>query len=331
MLVLNMDFFLLKGGVLQLTLFKWFKLNGLLEVRFELLIDIVSFGFMFLTTTIAIFVTFFAFSYFRYEPNVERLILLLNAFVLSMVLLVISGNLVVLFLGWELIGLTSFLLINFWSTRVGTLKAAFKAYTFNKVSDLSLFFAIVLVYYSFHEISFSKLSYLFFLYNDYTLSAFVEIRTVELTSFFFLLAAFIKSAQAGFHIWLPDSMEAPVPASALIHSATLVSAGIFLGLRLQPLFELSVYFHTVVPLLASFTAFIGGFGAFFQTDLKRVLAYSTISHCGFLFFLTCFNCVEYTLIYLYVHGFFKASSFLCVGNIIRFSKNYQDVRRMGAY
>ena len=126
-------------------------------------------------------------------------------------------------------------------------------------------------------------------------------------------------------------MEAPVPASALIHSATLVSAGIFLSLRLQPILELSVYFHTVVPVIGALTAFIGGFGAFFQTDLKRVLAYSTISHCGFLFFLTCFNCVEYTLIYLYIHGFFKASSFLCVGNIIRFSKNYQDVRRMGSF
>lgn len=126
-------------------------------------------------------------------------------------------------------------------------------------------------------------------------------------------------------------MEAPVPASALIHSATLVSAGIFLALRLQPIFELSIYFHTLVPLISALTAFIGGFSALFQTDLKRVLAYSTISHCGFLFFLSCFNSVEYTLIYLYIHGFFKASSFLCVGNIIRFSKNYQDIRKMGSY
>jgi NADH-quinone oxidoreductase subunit L len=126
-------------------------------------------------------------------------------------------------------------------------------------------------------------------------------------------------------------MEAPVPASALIHSATLVSAGIFLVVRLQPIFELSTYFHTVAPVIGALTAFFGGFGAFYQTDLKRVLAYSTISHCGFLFFLASFNCVEYTLVYLYIHGFFKASSFLCVGNIIRFSQGYQDVRRMGFF
>lgn len=330
-LTYNLKFFLIKNGVLNIVLFKWFKLNSFLEIKFEFLIDLLSYSFMYLTVTIAVFVTFFAFSYFRYEPNVERLLLLLNAFVLSMVFLVISGNLILMFFGWEMIGLTSFLLINFWSTRVGTLKAAFKAYTFNKVSDVSLFFGLLLVYYAFNELTFTKLSSVAFLYNDYEVSFFLNIRVVELISFFFLTAAFIKSAQIGFHVWLPDSMEAPVPASALIHSATLVSAGIFLSLRLQPIFELSNFFHIVVPIVGSLTAFLGGFGAFFQTDLKRVLAYSTISHCGFLFFLTSFNCLEYTLIYLYIHGFFKASSFLCVGNIIRFSKNYQDVRRMGLY
>ena len=327
----NINFFVLKGGYCHLTPFKWFKLTSLLEVKFELFIDLVSFSFLFLTATIALFVTFFTFSYFRYEPNVEKLLLLLNAFVLSMLLLVVSGNLVVLFFSWEMIGLTSFLLINFWLTRVGTVKAAFKAYTLNKLSDLSFFFAVLLVYYSFTELSFSRLNYLFFLYNDYVVATMFNLRIVELISFFFLTAAFIKSAQVGFHIWLPDSMEAPVPASALIHSATLVSAGIFLTLRLQPLLELSLFYHTVVPVVGAFTAFFGGFSAFFQTDLKRILAYSTISHCGFLFFLTCFNCVEFTLIYLYIHGFFKASAFLCVGNIIRFSKNFQDIRRMGFY
>ena len=327
----GLRFFLLKGCVASVTVSKWFKLTNLIEIKLDLFLDLISYSFMFLTTTIAVFVICFAFSYFRYEPNVEKLVLLLNAFVLSMVLLVISGNLILLFFGWEMIGLTSFLLINFWSTRVGTLKAAFKAYTFNKVSDISLFLAILVIYYSFGELNILKLSTESFAYNDYTLSCFYNIRVIELVSFFFLTAAFIKSAQVGFHVWLPDSMEAPVPASALIHSATLVSAGIFLSLRFQPLFELSQYFHTVVPIVGSVTAFIGGFGAFFQTDLKRVLAYSTISHCGFLFFLTAFNCVEYTVIYLYVHGFFKASSFLCVGNLIRFSKNYQDVRRMGGY
>lgn len=124
-------------------------------------------------------------------------------------------------------------------------------------------------------------------------------------------------------------MEAPVPASALIHSATLVSAGVFLILRLYPLFEHTSIFYLITPVIGAFTAMYGGLVAYYQTDLKRILAYSTISHCGFLIFLTTLGATEFTLAYLYVHGFFKAIAFLCVGNIIRLSKNYQDIRRMG--
>jgi NADH-quinone oxidoreductase subunit L len=126
-------------------------------------------------------------------------------------------------------------------------------------------------------------------------------------------------------------MEAPVPASALIHSATLVSAGVFLLLRLTPLFELSHYAYVVIPFVGSFTAFFGGLCAAYQSDIKRILAYSTISHCGFL--MVCFSTYvpEFTILYLYIHGFFKASVFLCAGNIIRFSRNYQDFRRMGGF
>lgn len=126
-------------------------------------------------------------------------------------------------------------------------------------------------------------------------------------------------------------MEAPVPASALIHSATLVSAGVFLLLRFAPLFELSTYAYYVIPLIGSFTAFFGGICAAYQSDIKRILAYSTISHCGFLMVSFCTHIAEYTLLYLYVHGFFKAAVFLCVGNVIRLSRNYQDFRKMGGF
>ena len=126
-------------------------------------------------------------------------------------------------------------------------------------------------------------------------------------------------------------MEAPVPASALIHSATLVSAGIYLMLRFNFICELSVYGNIMLPLIGSLTAFYGGLVASYQYDIKRILAYSTISHCGFLVFLCSMYCHEYTILYLYVHGFFKAASFLCVGNIIRFNLNYQDIRFMGNF
>ena len=126
-------------------------------------------------------------------------------------------------------------------------------------------------------------------------------------------------------------MEAPVPASALIHSATLVSAGVFVLLRLTPLFEYSLYSYYIVPIVGSFTAFFGGLCSVYQSDIKKILAYSTISHCGFL--MVCYSTYipEFTVLYLYIHGFFKAAVFLCVGNIIRFSRNYQDFRKMGGF
>lgn len=154
---------------------------------------------------------------------------------------------------------------------------------------------------------------------------------MDLISIFFLLCAFIKSAQIGAHIWLPDSMEAPVPASALIHSATLVSAGIFLLLRFSPLFELSFFSYYIIGIMGSITAFYGGFSSMFQSDTKKILAYSTISHCGFLMVIYTTGVVEYVLLYLYIHGFFKAAVFMCVGNVNRLSKNNQDFKRMGMY
>jgi NADH:ubiquinone oxidoreductase subunit 5 (subunit L)/multisubunit Na+/H+ antiporter MnhA subunit len=126
-------------------------------------------------------------------------------------------------------------------------------------------------------------------------------------------------------------MEAPVPASSLIHSATLVSAGIFIILRFYPIFEISYYSFIVLPVVGSLTASYGGITASYQSDIKRILAYSTISHCGFLMLMSSFNINEFVVLYLYIHGFFKATVFMCVGNIIRISKNYQDFRKMGLF
>lgn len=311
---------------------KWFIFNINSKINFELYIDYISISFTVLTLTIAMCVYVYCFSYFRAEPNVERLMLFINLFVISMVLLVSSGNFVVLFLGWELIGLTSFFLINFWSTRVATLKAAFKAFTFNKFSDVCILISVLLSYLligDFNLVTFNEQIHTYI--NFYISIMGVTVSYIELISFFLITAAFIKSAQFGTHIWLPDSMEAPVPASALIHSATLVSAGVFLLLRFSPLFELSSYAYYCILMFGSFTAFFGGISAAYQSDIKRILAYSTISHCGFLMVCFCAASIEYTLLYLYIHGFFKAAVFLCVGNVIRFSKNYQDFRRMGGF
>ena len=330
--LLYINVFFVDNIFIKINLGKWFIVNTNYPVFFELFIDSISYSFMFLTLTIATFVYMYAFSYFRYEPNVERLILLINCFVISMVCLVTSGNFFVLFLGWELIGLTSFFLINFWSTRMSTLKSAFKAFTFNKFSDVSLLMGILIIYYISGDVSIINFNYQIANYNNFYINILnYEIPIIEIISFFLIGCAFVKSAQFGFHIWLPDSMEAPVPASALIHSATLVSAGVFILLRLSFLFEYSLYSYYIIPVIGSFTAFFGGLCSVYQSDIKKILAYSTISHCGFL--MVCYSTyiTEYTILYLYIHGFFKASVFLCVGNIIRFSRNYQDFRRMGNF
>lgn len=326
------DLIISKNTLYCINIGKWMYLSNGFKISFDLIIDIVSISFSFLTLTIGVFVYIYTFSYFRYEPLVERLILFLNTFIISMLLLVSSGNFIVMFLGWELIGLTSFFLINFWSTRVGTLKAAFKAFVFNKVSDLFLFFAILLIFNTTYNLDIFSFNSQIYLYENFTIDFFYfSFNLLEVISFFFISCAFIKSAQLGAHIWLPDSMEAPIPASALIHSATLVSAGIFLLLRLTPLFELSSYAFYVIPVIGSLTAFYGGIVASFQSDTKKVLAYSTISHCGFLMVAYSTCNIEYVILYLYVHGFFKAAAFLCIGNINRFNRNVQDFKKMGGF
>lgn len=330
--VIYINDFFLENFSFKINFGKWFSILLSYDVYFELFIDSISYSFMLLTISIATFVYIYIFSYFRYDANVERLILFINSFVISMIILVTSGNFFVMFLGWELIGLTSFMLINFWSTRVSTLKSAFKAYTFNKFSDVCILIGVILCFVTVNDVNISVFNNQISLYIDYYITIFnTDISIIELISFFFISAAFVKSAQFGGHIWLPDSMEAPVPASALIHSATLVSAGVFLLLRLTPLFEISHYAYVVIPVVGSFTAFFGGLCAAYQSDIKRILAYSTISHCGFL--MVCFSTYipEFTILYLYIHGFFKASVFLCAGNIIRFSRNYQDFKKMGSF
>lgn len=315
-----------------ISLGKWMYLGYNYKVTFDFLIDNISLSFSFLTLTIAVFVYIYTFSYFRYEPLVERLVLFLNSFIISMVFLVSSGNFIMMFLGWEMIGLTSFFLINFWVTKVSTLKSAFKAYSFNKTSDLFLFFAIILIFNLTFNLDILTFNQTIHLYKNHYINFFLwEISIIELICIFFLGSAFIKSAQFGAHIWLPDSMEAPVPASALIHSATLVSAGIYLLLRLNSLFELSSFSISLVGLIGSVTALYGGLVSMYQSDTKRILAYSTISHCGFLMVIYTTGIIEYVILYLYVHGFFKAATFLSVGNVIRFSRNIQDFKRMGHY
>jgi len=307
---------------------QWALINLNYKIEFSFYIDALSYSFIFLTTTIAFYVYIYAFAYFRYEPHVDRLLIFLNLFVLSMIVLVSASNLIILFLGWELIGLTSFFLINFWTTRISTLKAAFKAFLFNRISDVMLFFVCIFCFYLFHELNNKDLIGFFLKQPSLYYGGF---SCINIFSFCLVVPICIKSAQFFWHIWLPDSMEAPVPASALIHSATLVSAGIYLILRFKSVLLLSEYATILLPLIGSMTACLGAVSSAFQTDTKRLLAYSTISHCGFLVVCAIMCDSEYTIFYLYVHGFFKAAAFICVGTVIRFNGGVQDIRQMGGF
>lgn len=295
---------------------------GVNAFTISLKIDFVSYCFLFLTTSIGVCAIIYSLNYFKNEPHTDRFILLLSWFILSMSLLVISDNALLLFLGWELIGLTSFLLINFWTLRRNTLKSAFKAFSFNKISDVFLLFFIVTMSHQVGSLSLTNW------YTYYLLQYSYSVNYMFVPTVFLIIASSIKSAQIFGHLWLPDSMEAPIPASALIHSATLVSAGVYLLLRFNWALKVSNLFF-FVAVLGAVTALYGAIVSAAQTDCKKLLAYSTISHCGFLFITIGLNNVYLTVTYLYLHGFFKALTFFCVGNLVKVSKGYQDTRKMG--
>lgn len=297
-------------------------------LQLQILLDLYSISYITLTNIIGLWALLFATNYMRNEPRILNFLNLLYMFLISMVLLLASGNFPTLMLGWELIGCFSFLLINFWTTRIGTAKSAFKAFFFNKLSDVSLIVAFLIL------IIFLPNTFTFNFTNLYLLeSVYINMcgGVFQINNLFImglLICSFCKSAQFGFHVWLPDSMEAPVPASALIHSATLVSAGIFLLGRIDYITTINWVSISLV-LWCSFTALYGGIVAAYQTDLKKILAYSTISHCGFLFLLVIYNNLFVLVLYLHLHGWFKSYSFMSAGNIISKYLGYQDYRRMG--
>lgn len=287
----------------------------------------INMSFFFLTLWVGFFVNIFLYIYMRAELLVERFVFFLNCFIISMSILLLSSNWLTLLLGWELIGVSSYLLINFWTLRVSTFKSAFKAFIFNKLSDFSLLTSLIIFSQITLEYSFSVLFLSKPLFLVYT-NVFFNCNHMTLFCFFLMISAYCKSAQFGFHIWLPDSMEAPIPASALIHSATLVSAGIFLLLKFWSFIKYCYILYYFILFWSSFTALYGALIAISQTDLKKILAYSTISHCGYLMCSLFLENYLLTILYLYIHGVFKAFSFMALGNIIYSFAGVQDLTKV---
>ncbi len=304
--------------------FSSFKINSnnWTNITYEISIKINSLSFLFimLVSAIGFATNIYSLNYFKYEERGEEFILLINWFIFSMLFLVCANNFFSIILGWELIGLTSFLLINFWKFKSTTLACSFKAFVFNKISDIFLMASFCLLWNTYKVSNVDSLLTLLSLNNTNT-------GVLYYSSVFLIISSGIKSAQIIGHLWLPDSMEAPVPASSLIHSATLVSAGIYLLLKFQYIFVISGLYSTIF-FIGSFTACYGGIVAASQSDMKKLLAFSTISHCGFIFASVALNNFIITIIYLYLHGLFKAMTFFCAGSVIK-SNGTQDTRLMG--
>lgn len=302
-----------------------FRLNNTnwININYEILLKTSTLSFLFtlLVSVIGLATNFYILNYFKFEERGEEFILLINWFEFSMIFLVLSNNFFTILLGWELIGLTSFLLINFWRFKITTLGCSFKAFTFNKISDIFLMISFCLLWNTYKTSDIDTLLILIQL-NPTNHSNILTLSCICL-----FIASSIKSAQFIGHLWLPDSMEAPVPASSLIHSATLVSAGIYLLLKFQPII-FAANMTNFIFFYGSLTAAFGGIGAASQTDMKKLLAFSTISHCGFIIASIALNNFIVTVVYLYLHGLFKAVTFFCAGSIIK-TNNTQDTRQMG--
>ena len=324
-LILSINSFIevvLLDSLIYIKLWSWFNL-GMLYNPVTIQFDHMVSSMLILVTSVSFFVHLFSTSYMNGDPHLPRFMSYLSLFTFFMIILVTSNNLIQLFIGWEGVGLCSYLLIGFWYTRIQANKSAIKAMIINKVGDIGLLLAIVLIWVEVGSLDYDSIfSYSFFIIKDNW--------TLDLISLLLLIGVIGKSAQIGLHTWLPDAMEGPTPVSALIHAATMVTAGVFLIIRMSPFFELTPTILIVIVLVGSITAFFSSTVGLTQNDLKKVIAYSTCSQLGYMVMICGFSQYNTGLFHLVNHGFFKALLFLSAGSIIHALNDEQDFRKMGS-
>ena len=319
----------LNGNVFYYTLSNWIK-SGTLSVNWGFLFDPVTAVMLIVVTTVSLLVHIYSCGYMSHDPHVSRFMSYLSLFTFFMLMLITSDNFVQLFLGWEGVGLCSYLLISFWFTRPQANKSALKALLMNRIGDCGLLFAIGLIFYTFQTVDFETVFELApnFIYENIYLLGY-NINVITVITLLLFLGAVGKSAQIGLHTWLPDAMEGPTPVSALIHAATMVTAGVFLLIRCSPLFELSHTSLFVVVIIGATTSIFAATVGLVQNDIKKIIAYSTCSQLGYMVFICGLSGYNYGLFHLTTHAFFKALLFLSAGSIIHGLSNEQDIRRMG--
>ena len=318
------------------TYWTWIK-SGTFEVPFNLLIDNLSIFMCLVITGVGGLIVSYAVGYMEHEddPSYARFFCYMDVFIFSMLLLVLAGNFVFLITGWALVGLSSYLLIGFWYQRHSAVVAARKAFVMNVIGDVGMILGTFIVFLDFQSVRFGDVfralaprancqgtqlcAYRFFF----------DTGSLELAAFLFLVGAVAKSAQLPLHTWLPDAMEGPTPVSALIHAATMVTAGVYLVGRLHPIYDVAVYAHGAVAIVGAVTALFAATIAIVQTDIKRVLAYSTMSQIGYMFLAVGIGAYTAGFFHLLSHAFFKALLFMAAGNVIHAMHDEQDMRKYG--
>lgn len=331
LLSLNELYITLSNGTYSFIDFgRWFFCIDLIDSHLVFCIDSLSLVSSILVLTLTMFALYFGVEYMYREAFINRLLYLLNLFATSVVFLFYCYDYFLILFAWECIGLFSLLLVNFYSSRMYTIKAALKTFVWSRVSDMFMFFAFLLTISVFSS---TDLSIIFlqvpFLTFHYLFFGDVAFHFITLFSFCLVTSGGIKAAQFFAHVWLPDAMEAPTPASALIHSSTLVVAGVFLVIRFAVLFEFTTFTNYYLAILGGLTLSFGAITATFQNDIKKLVAYSTISQIGYLVCGCGFCCYEEVLIYLIVHALNKAFLFVLVGYTVHFFSGNTDMRQMG--
>jgi NADH-quinone oxidoreductase subunit L len=320
----------MSGRVFNDAVYTWLKSgNVTLEVGF--LIDRLSAMMMVVVTFVSLMVHIYTIGYMHEDKGYARFFSYISLFTFAMLMLVMSNNFMQLFFGWEAVGLVSYLLIGFWYTRPTAIYANLKAFLVNRVGDFGFLLGIGLVLFHFGSLDYAAV------FSVAPQMADVQINLIGDTSWSLMtvtcillfIGAMGKSAQVPLHVWLPDSMEGPTPISALIHAATMVTAGIFMVARMSPLFELSSTALSFVIVIGSITALFMGFLGVIQNDIKRVVAYSTLSQLGYMTVALGASAYSVAIFHLMTHAFFKALLFLGAGSVIMGMHHDQDIRNMG--
>ena len=313
----------------NLNILTWIN-SGTFNVNWSINIDALSSVMLVVVTLVSSLVHIYSIGYMSHDPHKQRFMSYLSLFTFSMLMLVTSDNFLQLFFGWEGVGLCSYFLIGFWFKKESANAAAIKAFIVNRVGDFGFALGIFLIFYLFGTVNYAEVFELIPQSLEKDLSFLgININAVDLICILLFIGAMGKSAQIFLHTWLPDAMEGPTPVSALIHAATMVTAGVFLVVRCSPIFEYSPLALNIITVVGMSTAFFAATVALVQDDIKKIIAYSTCSQLGYMFFAAGVGAYNVAMFHLFTHAFFKALLFLGSGSVIHSFKDEQNINLMG--